>query len=492
MKYYQDVLGALQQGLKNSLAYWDLKRSLPGHIILPNHDNFLPSQDEKQKLLNKRHDNGQERHAFDSKYGLIDTSCQNEMLHQFQWVLAQLAKSDHYTIHPFNGSIVVSDKTIMAIWTQSDTGKIQTESYQNDHWQNYQLLNETSESPPAIIKFANNIIISWTGTENHWLNIMTNFNPKHKKIYTAIKTQGSPTLTSNQYYLFVSWINPQNHLTNMMHSTDGFNWSKQYTVDNTMLLSLRFAEPRLFENILRSDPAFLHYKDQKGHNLAYLCILYGNYTLARWLLAKYPIGLTNTAELNNCLFDSLSKMHSLKITEDITMIFEKLHEAGFQLAHHLPVYVQALAYFSDTGKSQYAKTKLLNSLRHYTTIHKLHAPNENDYADQCNYLTHLISDCGQKLEYGPLNKTKATLRIEDLLMQCTRIDPKGIKLEYKSFGGYFIHCGDMNDFNLTFTLKNANLSHLVLSDELIDKLGRVIKKMGFIEPGSYNSLEPIV
>ncbi|MBS0636265.1 MAG: hypothetical protein JSS12_02045, partial [Verrucomicrobia bacterium] len=98
----------------------------------------------------------------------------------------------------------------------------------------------------------------------------------------------------------------------------------------------------------------------------------------------------------------------------------------------------------------------------------------------------------ETIEFGPLNKNESTRRIEKLLEKLsdkTVFDKAKWVYENES---YYVTLSDNSSYNLTLLIKNANLSHLTLSDSVITSIAALLK--GCVVDSAWNetSENPIV
>ena len=92
------------------------------------------------------------------------------------------------------------------------------------------------------------------------------------------------------------------------------------------------------------------------------------------------------------------------------------------------------------------------------------------------------------IDEGPLNKSISTYKVTKLLDDIANAPIENILFFYDEIEGYIIQLlPDSLKINLTLLLKDANLSHLTLSQELIERLGE--KMDAITQDGKFNQTE---
>lgn len=85
-------------------------------------------------------------------------------------------------------------------------------------------------------------------------------------------------------------------------------------------------------------------------------------------------------------------------------------------------------------------------------------------------------DADPPMTQGPLNKCKATLTLEKLLARLATLKPQDIQITHDEDGDYFLSIRNEKAIHLSVLLKNANHSHLELSDATVKALGKMLDK----------------
>jgi hypothetical protein len=91
------------------------------------------------------------------------------------------------------------------------------------------ILDETSNTSPALTTFKNSLWIAWKGSGNEQLNVMDVFNP-NSKIVLDEESDTFPALTTFRDQLFIAWKGSGNEQLNVM---DVFNTSSKKVLSET-------------------------------------------------------------------------------------------------------------------------------------------------------------------------------------------------------------------------------------------------------------------
>lgn len=153
----------------------------------------------------------------------------------------------------------------------------------------------------------------------------------------------------------------------------------------------------------------------------------------------------------------------------VDYVFTELKGANLQPREHIFLYVEILNQINISNSI--GAVKLLNQVCN-TVMQYPHKSNKRD-------LEQVIQDTlNPKLRYGPLYKSSATYMFETLLEQIGKVNQVSkIKMKYDENSGYTISLPHHISVNISLLLQYANLSHICLSDDLISKLDRIIRKI---------------
>lgn len=81
--------------------------------------------------------------------------------------------------------------------------------------------------------------------------------------------------------------------------------------------------------------------------------------------------------------------------------------------------------------------------------------------------------------YGPIAKSSSTRKLENIITQIASMQVDDMQITEKSTGEYILKCGDTTSYNLTSLIRNANLSHLELNDDVMTQLYEILLSLGF-------------
>jgi hypothetical protein len=182
------------------------------------------------------------------------------------------------------------------------------------------------------------------------------------------------------------------------------------------------------------------------------------------------------------IFEAVWKTEGL-----INPIFKQLAEAGYDYETHPEVYQYFYEQITTHKTLSRIDIKLFNQLIKHAQQTGLSDTTSDEI--QC-----LIKDVTTShLTEGPLNKTKSTYELERILASITEAEITEINMHYDAFEGYVIQIKDSPEISINLLLKEVNLSHLHLSDALIESLGRKIKILtGGNTPSNVQKKHPLL
>jgi hypothetical protein len=163
--------------------------------------------------------------------------------------------------------------------------------------------------------------------------------------------------------------------------------------------------------------------------------------------------------------------------QDLTIyFFRMLSGSGYSLHVHAEIFNVYLNGLCSSQPERMRLMKLVNELCHYAKNNRLLERNDPAYDMQRNDLDLIVANAeGCKYTAGPLNKSKATTLIERLLNVIVKQD--SVDLRYNASGHYILSMSGKIHGNLSLLIKNANLSQLILSDELVLQIGEYLEKV---------------
>ena len=156
------------------------------------------------------------------------------------------------------------------------------------------------------------------------------------------------------------------------------------------------------------------------------------------------------------------------------LIFNKLTGAGFAYAENSYIYHLFFGYIKH---SEYQTDQIISMLNQLCSYVKAH-PEKTFEKNETEQMMREVEAGLYCVTAGPLEKTKSTRDIERLLADISILsesDFRKIKMTFDALSGYIITLPDKSEIHLTLLLRSANLSHLTLSDALIEKIGKKMK-----------------
>jgi ankyrin repeat protein len=157
----------------------------------------------------------------------------------------------------------------------------------------------------------------------------------------------------------------------------------------------------------------------------------------------------------------------------------KLENSGYTTADQPNVYAQLLSLLNEPQIPHFLITNVVEGLCNYSNKIALLKKNALGYKEQREELDNLVGKLSSidNLAMGPLNKSEQTKLIEALLEQLSQKDIfENTVITYRD-NQYFLTAPSQNEINLSVLIENANLSHLTLSNELIEKIGERLQEV---------------
>lgn len=181
---------------------------------------------------------------------------------------------------------------------------------------------------------------------------------------------------------------------------------------------------------------------------------------------------------------------SLADAELAETIIKQLQSSGFTYELHPHIYKRLLSEINQPNISVQATHKMLVNLKAFARKSPLITETGEAFSQQQMKINKLLDEItNRKIMYGPLVKGRATKKLEHLLTKLVDIPVEQITMSYDEFDGYTLAIEGEAPVNISILLKHANLSHLILSEELVDKIGHLITQIGpFNSPKEQSSI----
>ncbi|MCE5293626.1 MAG: SidE phosphodiesterase domain-containing protein [Chlamydiales bacterium] len=172
--------------------------------------------------------------------------------------------------------------------------------------------------------------------------------------------------------------------------------------------------------------------------------------------------------------------------ELMLQVMRKLTAVQFSPSVYANVYRKVVAKLNHEKVDSFSILHLVEMLCCFTAAHEKADPAVFDA------LIDTHTSPLETLSFGPLNKNEATKRLEQLL---EKLSDKNV-FDKSRWGYenecYFVIFADGTTYNVSLLIKNANLSHLTLSDELIVKIADLLKNIVIKDAWKEGSQNPIV
>jgi len=144
-------------------------------------------------------------------------------------------------------------------------------------------------------------------------------------------------------------------------------------------------------------------------------------------------------------------------------VFTSLFAAGFSLDPHKSWFDAIVALLSSPKVHRQTIVDIVNQSCKYVKDNANIDPNE------CQIIIDRVKKQYNSLTFGPLVKYDATYKIEEILEALVSDRIENITLDFTT-SGYILTLPDTMPIYLSLLIKNANLSHLTLSDKLLGEL----------------------
>lgn len=205
--------------------------------------------------------------------------------------------------------------------------------------------------------------------------------------------------------------------------------------------------------------------------------------LSRLLELLKQTGVTYSSHSNYFNINTL-----ILYSASLLSLLDRLNQLGFSSKHHEFIYHAVIHQVALGQSGTSTAMQIVKSLKDYMSKNALADSNSADFSKQSDLLKEIIENTksqSNSLTQGPLNKKQSTLSIENLLQYLTDIilnveSNKTVEVYFSSLEHYMLVIKNRDvkeEIDLTLLLRNANLTHLTLSDELINNIGTVIQQL---------------
>lgn len=174
--------------------------------------------------------------------------------------------------------------------------------------------------------------------------------------------------------------------------------------------------------------------------------------------------------------------HTLITHHKMTVhVINSLSGLGYTIEHHAEIFNLIFTMLSSQHCNYQILTKIIETLRQFQNNNTLTTSESTEHDSQVTHLLNLIdaqSNYFDSLLQGPLNKSQATILIEKLVERISEgtLD-LGELISFDSYGHYILTIPGYSQINLSLLIYNANLSQLVLSEPLVEKLYTMVNQL---------------
>ncbi len=190
--------------------------------------------------------------------------------------------------------------------------------------------------------------------------------------------------------------------------------------------------------------------------------------------------VTHDEALNLAYRNGYEKTGHLLLTSDAMLMrcISILEYHRYFMELHPEIFIKLFSMFNEENTPYFLIATLVERLCCDKTVMASLYVDEADPPQRFAKINGLIStSLFDNLAAGPLNKSEQTKEIERILK---RLSQKSVfvktQITYRD-QQYFIKLPSENEINLSILLKNANLSHLSISTQVIDRIGAILKPL---------------